>query len=202
MGSARYALGVSRALPDGSEVHPAERRPSTAAALALQAGGLVAANAFYTWVFAGASPPPCAGGACGPDLAEALALGIAAPVEEGLFRGLLFEALARTRGPAAAITGSALLFGLAHGVGAAGGIAFLLGLQLGALRARYSLGAAIAAHLANNAAVLAARTAAFGAAEAQLRHALGAAAQPVGLALALGLAGSAIAALAQPAGRR
>jgi membrane protease YdiL (CAAX protease family) len=74
----------------------------------------------------------------------------AAVVEELLFRGLLFEALRRWLGPLPAIFGSALLFGAIHLDWHQGGVAVLLGLQLGAMRHVFGLPTAIAAHATNN----------------------------------------------------
>jgi len=74
----------------------------------------------------------------------------AALIEELLFRGLLFEALRRWLGPLPAVFGSALLFGVIHLDWHQGGVAALLGLQLGAMRQVFGLPTAIAAHATNN----------------------------------------------------
>jgi len=94
--------------------------------------------------------------------------------EELLFRGVLFEILRRTAGVRAAILGSALLFGLAHGDLHHGLVAGLLGVQLGCLRERHGLTAAWAAHTVNNTLVIAMPLTTAGS---------------LGLGLALGLAG-------------
>jgi uncharacterized protein len=72
-------------------------------------------------------------------------------LEEVVFRGYVMHNLALWRGPAAAIGGSALLFGVVHGVNPdAGPIALvniaLIGVFLGLLRARFTLWTAIGLH--------------------------------------------------------
>jgi len=77
-----------------------------------------------------------------------------ATLEELIFRGILFEGLRRSLGLGAAISGSAMLFGLVHADLHQGLAATLLGLQLGALRACFGLPLAIVAHATNNLAAL------------------------------------------------
>jgi membrane protease YdiL (CAAX protease family) len=93
-------------------------------------------------------------GGLGPGEWAALAYGaVGAPiVEELLFRGLVYSALARTAGPARAAVGSGVLFGLLHiAEPAAVGPLILMGVVLGALRARTgSLAPALVLHLGNN----------------------------------------------------
>jgi membrane protease YdiL (CAAX protease family) len=111
--------------------------------------------------------------------------------EELLFRGVLFEVLRRAAGVRAAILGSALLFGLAHGDLHHGLVAGLLGVQLGCLRERHGLTAVWIAHAVNNTLVFAMPlTTAFSPACSDDRGLLG-------LGLALGLAGSSNAILLQ-----
>lgn len=80
-------------------------------------------------------------------------LAVGAPfVEELFFRGLLQRSLARAFGPAVAVVGSALLFGLAHFQLLQLPALILLGLILAALAQRSGrLGPAIVAHSAFNA---------------------------------------------------
>lgn len=84
----------------------------------------------------------------------ALAYGaLGAPlVEEVLFRGLVYAALARSAGPTRAALGSGVLFGLLHiAEPAAVGPLVLMGIVLGLLRARSgSLAPALVLHLGNN----------------------------------------------------
>lgn len=75
---------------------------------------------------------------------------IPAAWEELLFRGLVYAGLSHAAGPRAAVLGSALLFGAAHGDLHHGCVAALLGLPLGCLRTRHGLVAAWIAHAANN----------------------------------------------------
>lgn len=178
--------------PDRPRADRPRHVPFAPAAIGLQILGLIAANALWTRLFAAetAVAPTTGDGAgfwTGP-----LPLLAAAPLEELLFRGLVFGLLQARGGPALAIGGSALLFGLAHGVGPAAWIAGLLGLQLGALRLRHGLGVAVLAHLGNNLAVLAVRSGPADRLEG---------AETIGWIFALALAGSALAALARPTGR-
>jgi hypothetical protein len=76
---------------------------------------------------------------------------VPATVEELLFRGIVFAGLRRAAGPRAAILGSALLFGAAHGDLHHGLVAALLGISLGCLRERHGLALAFGAHALNNA---------------------------------------------------
>lgn len=191
---------------------PVDRARPGAIFAALQVFGLAGASHLLEQLvrtlpgFAG-SRLADAPGALAPDLAgvapfdpgdpvvQALVIGVlvGAVVEELLFRGLLFGALRRWRGPGVAIGVSALGFGLAHADWHQGGIAVLLGLQLGLLREVAGLPLAIAAHLANNA--LWAGTL-FLDPEGTVASRLPSA---VSLVVAAGLAGSAWATLAQRA---
>ena len=84
----------------------------------------------------------------------ALAIGSACG-EEIFFRGLLQRGLVPVLGPAAAIGGVALAFGLAHGDPAHGAAATGLGLYLGVLAWRSdSIRAPMAAHALNNSVAL------------------------------------------------
>lgn len=93
-------------------------------------------------------------GSLGPGEWAALAYGaLAAPIiEELVFRGLVFSALARGVGPTRAAVGSGVLFGLLHiAEPAAVGPLVVMGIVLGLLRARSgSLAPALALHLGNN----------------------------------------------------
>lgn len=73
-----------------------------------------------------------------------------AAIEEFFFRGLVFEIVRRVKGETAAIGVSAVLFGLAHPGLAHTAAASLLGLYLGALRARWGLALPLVAHALNN----------------------------------------------------
>ena len=116
---------------------------------------------------------------------------VPAIVEELLFRGVLFAGLRRFGGPRAAILGSALLFGAAHGDLHHGLVAGLLGVPLGCLRERHGLAFALAAHAINNALAFAdpAGSILFGKGEGFDRA--------IGLAIGLVLAGSSNAVLLQ-----
>ncbi len=81
---------------------------------------------------------------------------VPAAAEELFFRGVLYAGLRRFGGPRAAILGSALLFGIAHGDVHHGLVAGLLGISLGCLRERHGLGLAFGAHAVNNALAFAA----------------------------------------------
>ena len=88
--------------------------------------------------------------AAAPSIWLILYTGAIAPVtEEVLFRGIVMGSLARF-GQTFAIVASALLFGLFHSDFAQGGFAFFMGLVLGFVAMRYSLGWAIALHAFNN----------------------------------------------------
>ncbi len=76
---------------------------------------------------------------------------VPAAAEELLFRGVVFAGLRRAAGPRAAVLGSALLFGAAHGDLHHGLVAALLGIVLGCLRERHGLALAFGAHALNNA---------------------------------------------------
>ncbi|MEC7946195.1 MAG: CPBP family intramembrane glutamic endopeptidase, partial [Myxococcota bacterium] len=93
-------------------------------------------------------------GALRPADWAALAYGaVGAPlVEEVVFRGLVFSALARAGGEARAAVGSGVMFGLLHvAEPAAVGPLVVMGIVLGFLRARSgSLAPAVALHLGNN----------------------------------------------------
>ncbi len=125
------------------------RRPRPAESL-LQILGLLAANHILTrWIGGGIE-------ASAATFPGALALGFAlgqAVIEEIVFRGVLFGWLQPRWGTGAAVVGPALLFGAVHGGPLQAGVATLLGVQLGAIRAAFGLPLAIAAHVANNAAV-------------------------------------------------
>ena len=73
-------------------------------------------------------------------------------IEEIVFRGLVYPALARTAGPVRAAIGSGVLFGLLHiAEPAAVGPLVVMGIVLGVLRARSgSLAPCLALHLGNN----------------------------------------------------
>lgn len=118
----------------------------------LQIVGLLAANHVLTrWIGGELETGPAA-------LPGAFALGLGlgqAVIEELVFRGVLFAWLQPRWGPGVAVLGPALLFGAVHGEPVQGVIATLLGIQLGAIRAAFGLPLAIAAHVANNAAVAA-----------------------------------------------
>jgi len=96
---------------------------------------------------AGAGYLPAAGTA----VAALLATFLQGGTEEVIFRGYVMHNLARWRGLPAAVTGSALIFGLIHGVNPdAGPVALanvaLIGVFLGLLRARFTLWTAIGLH--------------------------------------------------------
>ncbi|MCR9095858.1 MAG: CPBP family intramembrane metalloprotease [bacterium] len=120
-----------------------------------QVVGLVAANHVWTRLLTG--PEASGGGGASAGIGAGLAvwtLALAA-VEELAFRGALFGWLRSRAGFPAAALGSALLFAALHAPPTQAGIAFLLGLQLAALREARGLGLAIAAHGASNLAALA-----------------------------------------------
>lgn len=152
-----------------------------------QVVGLVAANHLWTRLLAGPAAPDAGADPAGIGAGLVVwTLGLAA-VEELAFRGALFGWLRRRAGFPAAALGSALLFAAVHAPPAAAAVAFLLGLQLAALREARGLGLAIAAHGTSNLAVLA--TVVFR--DSPLLEA------PAAFGLALLVAGSALAVLAQ-----
>lgn len=170
-------------------------RPSLAARVDLfatgpwQVVGLVAANHAWTRGLAGLaarSPLVDSTAAEISALSAGSTIGLAL-LEELVFRGALFGWLRGRFGGATAILGSAVLFATVHAPPVDALVAFLLGLQLGALRQALGLGVAIAAHVASNLAFLA--IAASPNTEA-VHH-------PAVFALAVGIGGSAIAALVQ-----
>jgi hypothetical protein len=194
---------------DGEPVRTAghRRRALTGALGGLHVAGFVASSALLErgvrWLpgfetsglaealaRAGAASTPGAGGAGeGAALVFREAL-VPATWEELFFRGLLFAVLGRAGGPRAAILGSALLFGLAHGDLHHGLVAGLLGLSLGCLRARHGLAAAWLAHALNNALAFAGAPA----------RALAADGSVLGVGIALALAGISNAILLQALG--
>ncbi len=149
--------------------------------------GLIAANHVWTRAFAGFAATRPAADAVPPEigaLSVASTAGLAA-LEELVFRGALFGGLRRALGPAGAILGSAALFAVFHAPPRDALVAFLLGLQLGALRQGFGLGVAITAHVASNLTLLALAVSPYASTSAQ----------PLVFALAVGMAGSAIAGL-------
>lgn len=151
--------------------------------------GFVAANHVWTRGLAGLAPPtsvldptPAGLGA----IAVVSTIGWAA-LEELVFRGALFGWLRSRFDVPAAILASAGLFAVLHAPASDALVALVLGLQLGALRQVSGLGTAIAAHVTSNLVFLAAGA----------RPEADAIRDPVVFAVALAIAGSAIAGLAR-----
>ena len=120
-----------------------------------QVVGLVAANHVWTRLLAGPEASGEGGAPAGIGAGLVVWTVTLAAVEELAFRGALFGWLRSHAGFPAAALGSALLFAAVHPPPTEAAIAFLLGLQLAALREARGLGLAIAAHGASNLAVLA-----------------------------------------------
>ncbi|MEM9177800.1 MAG: CPBP family intramembrane glutamic endopeptidase [Myxococcota bacterium] len=122
-----------------------------AAIAALQIPGFVAANFVWTRVFAAVAPAAGDEGSPGdPGLLLLAGILLLAVGEELAIRGWLFRALRARFGPGTAIIGSSLVFAALHPPLDAAVVAFLLGLQLGALRLAFGLPMAIGAHVASN----------------------------------------------------
>lgn len=168
---------------------PPVLRPGPFATAAWQVLGLVAANHVWTRGFAGfATAPPVADPAPADLGTLAFVSTIAwATLEELVFRGALFGWLRGRFDVPVAILASAAAFALLHSPALDAGIAFLLGLQLGALRQARGLGLAVAAHVTSNLVFLAIDAPPEAGA---IRH-------PAVFAAAVAIAGSALAALSQ-----
>ena len=151
--------------------------------------GFIAANHVWTRGLAGLAPSTAVGDptpvALGA-IAVVSTIGWAA-LEELVFRGALFAWLRSRFDVPAAIFASAGLFAVLHAPAPDALVAFVLGLQLGALRQASGLGVAIAAHVTSNLVFLAIGT----------RPETPALGDPLVFAVALAVAGSAIAGLVQ-----
>jgi len=168
---------------------PPALRPGPFATAAWQVLGLVAANHVWTRGLAVfATTPPLEG----PTPADLGALAVVstivwATLEELVFRGALFAWLRSRFDVPVAIFASAAAFAVLHAPALDAWVAFLIGLQLGALRQGRGLGLAVVAHVTSNLVFLA-----IGAVPeaVAIRH-------PAVFAVALAIAGSALAALVQ-----
>lgn len=167
---------------------PPVLRPGPFAA-AWQVLGLVAANHVWTRGFAGFAMVPPVTAPTPADLGAVAVVSTItwATLEELVFRGALFDWLRGRFDVPVAILASAVAFALLHSPALDAGIAFLLGLQLGALRQARGLGLAVAAHVTSNLIFLA----------IDATPETGAIPHPAVFAAAVAIAGSALAALAQ-----
>lgn len=98
-----------------------------------------------TWIRALLSSCPSGG----PALYVA-AVALAPPVEEGIFRGLMYTELERRAGPAVGYVANSMAFAILHGVPALVPLYFAIGLLLTHVFRRGGLAASTALHAINN----------------------------------------------------